>query len=63
MQFYYLGLKCFGHPIFRFWFLVTFGNKVIKIQKYYVIFVYNLQGKIGKTEKTGKKIPKDENMG
>ena len=25
-------------PFFRFWFLVTFGNKVMKIQKYFVIF-------------------------
>ena len=64
---------CFVHPIFRFWFLVTFGDKVMKIQKYYIIFVYILQGKMGKTEKNGKKItqlkwpkyqkPKDENMG
>ena len=29
---------CFVHPIFPFWFLVTFGNKVMKIQKYYVIW-------------------------
>jgi hypothetical protein len=29
---------CFVHSIFRFCFLVTFGNKVTKIQKYYVIF-------------------------
>ena len=65
--------KCFIHPIFRFWFLVTFGNEVMKIQKDYIIVVYILQGKMGKTEKTGKKItqlkwpkyqkPKDENMG
>ena len=48
--------KCFVHPIFRFWFLVTFGDKVTKIQKYYVIFVYILQGKMGKTEKNRKKI-------
>ena len=47
---------CFVHPIFGFWFWVTFGDKVMKIQKYYVIFVYILQGKMGKTEKTGKKI-------
>ena len=37
--------ECFIHPIFRFWFLVTFGNKAMKIQKYYVIFAYILQGK------------------
>ena len=45
------GHLCFVHPIFRFWFLVTYGNKVTKIQNYYVIFVYILQGKMGKTEK------------
>ena len=33
-----------------------FGIKVTKVQKYYVMFVYILQGKIGKTEKkTDKK--------
>ena len=42
--------------IFRFWFLVTFGDEVTKIQKYHVIFVYILQGKMGKIEKNGKKI-------
>ena len=62
----------FVHPIFRFWLLVTFGDEVTKIQKYYVIFVYILQGKMGKTEKNGKKItqlkwpkyqkPRGENM-
>ena len=59
LQFHQLFLLlnfCFVHPIFRFWFLVTFGNKVTKIRKYYVIFVYILQGKMGKTEKNGKKI-------
>ena len=38
----------------HFWFLVTFDNKVTKIRKYYVIFVYILQGKMGKTEKKQK---------
>ena len=42
---------CFVHSIFRFWFLVTFGDEVTKIRKYYVIFVYILQGTMGKTEK------------
>ena len=41
---------------FSFWFLVTFGDEVTKIQKYYVIFAYILQGKMGKTEKNRKKI-------
>ena len=57
---------CFVHPIFPFWFLVTFGNEVTKIWKYYVIFVNILQGKMDKTEKYWKenhatkvtKIPK-----
>ena len=40
----------------HFWFLVTFGNKYMRIQKYYVIFVYMLQDKMGKMEKNGKKI-------
>ena len=43
---------CYVHPIFWFWFLVTFEVK--KIRKYYVIFAYILQGKIGKTKKTKK---------
>ena len=40
-------------PFFIFWFLVTFGDEVTKLQKHYVIYVYLLQGKI---EKNGKKI-------
>ena len=59
-------MNCFVHPIFHFWFLFTFGDEVTKIQKYYVIFVYILKGKMGKTEKKRKenhatkvnKIPK-----
>jgi restriction endonuclease S subunit len=43
-------------PFFNFGFWVTFGDAVTKIQKYFVIFVYILQGKIGKTEKNGKEI-------
>ena len=35
-----------------FSFLVTYGDEIdTKIQKYYVIFVYILQDKMGKTEK------------
>ena len=34
------------HPIFQFWSLLA-----TKLQKYYVIFVYILQSKMGKTEK------------
>ena len=46
---------------FHFWFLVfgfwsLLAMKLRKYEKYYVIFVYILQGKMGKTEKTGKKI-------
>ena len=51
--------------MYRFWILVTFGGEV-KIQKYYVIFVYILEGKMGKTGEKQKenhatkvtKIPK-----
>ena len=45
------GALCFSHPKFRFWFLVTFGDEVTKIWKYYEFFVYILQSKMGKTEK------------
>ena len=49
--------------VFGFW---SLGNEVTKIQKYCVIFVYILQGKMSKTEKNWKenhaikvtKIPK-----
>ena len=37
---------CFVHPIFCFWLLVTLGNKVMKLRKYYAIFVYTMQGKM-----------------
>ena len=57
-SFLVIGLKmkrtydmCYVHFIFHLWFLVTFGDKVMKIWKYYVIFVYILQGKLGKTKK------------
>ena len=61
------------HLIFVFWFFVTFCDEIGKTWKYYVIFVYILQGKMGKMDKNGKKImqlkwpnyqkPKDESMG
>ena len=41
----FLEQMFFVHPIFCFLFLVTFGNEVTKIRKYYVIFVNLLQGK------------------
>ena len=51
----------------HFSFLVTLGDEVTKIQKYYVIFVYILQGKMGKMETQLKwpkfQKPKDDNMG
>ena len=37
-------------------FLVAFDDEVMKIWKYCMIFVYILQGKMGKTEKPRKKI-------
>ena len=64
---------CFIHPIFRFGFWVTFGDEVTKIQKYYIINVYILQGKMEKNRNENHTIkvtkilkyqkPKDENMG
>ena len=49
-------------PFFIFGNFVTFGDKVAKIQKYCVIFLYILQGNMGKTEKLERnhatKIPK-----
>ena len=67
---FYFDLK----QLFRsshFSFLVTFGDEVTKIWKYYLIFVYILQGKMGKMEKNWKEnhatevteIPKDKNTG
>ena len=58
--------QCFVHPIFCFLFLVIFFDEVMKLWKYYVIFVYILQGNRGKMEKKRKenhatkvtKIPK-----
>ena len=41
----HLFALCFVHSIFLFWFLVTFGDEVTKIGKYYLIFVYSSQGK------------------
>jgi len=38
----------------HFWFLVTLGDEVTEIWKYYVILVDILQGKMGKTEKNPK---------
>ena len=43
----YFIVLCFVHPIFSFCFWSLFK----KIQKYYLIFVHILQGKMGKTEK------------
>ena len=40
----------------HFSFLVTFGDDVTKIQKYYVIFVYILQGKMGNTKNQKTKM-------
>ena len=44
--------NCSLHLIFYFWLLVTFGDKVTKIQKYYVIFLCKARCK----KKTVKKI-------
>lgn len=53
-----IQINCFVHPIFSFWFLVTFSDEVTKLQKYYEVllqsFFYILLGKMGKTEKQQK---------
>ena len=56
---------CFVHLIFRFLFWVTFGDEVTKVRNYYVIFVYNWQGKMEKNQKENRatkvtKIPKNK---
>ena len=48
-----LMFRSFHFLFYDFW---SLGDKVTKIRKYYVIFVYILKGKMGKTEKNGKKI-------
>ena len=53
---YICPILYFVHPIFCYRFLVTFGDQVTKIQKYYVIFLYILQVKMDKTEKNGMKV-------
>ena len=60
----------FVHPIFRFLFLVTFGDEVMKILRNLCLHFARQDGQDGKN---GKKImqlkwpkyqkPKDENMG
>ena len=45
------GGKCFVHPIFRFWFLVTFGNQVMKILRNLCLHFARQDGKDGKNEK------------
>ena len=51
-MFQFIPFLVFGH----------FGDEVAKIQKYHIIFVYILQGKMDKTEKKRKEevteIPK-----
>ena len=49
---------CFVHPIFRYWFLVTFGDEVTKIWKYYTIFVYILQDRKNQIENRATKVTK-----
>ena len=44
--FYQTRFLCFVNPKFQFWWS-TFGNGAKKIQKYYEIIVYILQGKMG----------------
>ena len=47
------GKKCFVLPIFRFWFLVTFGDEVTKILRNHCLHFVRQDGQDGKN---GKKI-------
>ena len=49
--FFYTYIQCLMFHSSHFWFLVTFGDKVKKIRKYYAIFLYILQDKMGKRGK------------
>ena len=63
MHYIYNGLIFFLNTyvwFIPFSFLVTLGDEVTKIQKYYVIFVYILQDKMGKTEKETKRKSRPE---
>ena len=46
-------LLCFIYPIFRFWFLVTFGDEVTKILRDLCL---HFARQNGQDEKNGKKI-------
>ena len=46
-------------PFFVFGFLVTFGDEVMKIQKYYAIFIYGKKQKENYATKVSK-IPKNK---
>ena len=43
--------KCFVHPIFRFWFLVTFGDEVTKILRNLCLHFARQDGQDGKKRK------------
>ena len=47
---------CFVHPIFRFWFVVTFGDEVTKIQKILRNLRLHFARQDGQDRKKGKKI-------
>ena len=42
---------CFVHPIFRFWFLVTFGDEVTKILRNLCLHFARQDGQDGKNRK------------
>ena len=64
---------CFVHPIFRFWFLITFGDEVMKIIRNLCLHFAKQDRQDGKDGKNRKKItqlklpkyqkPEDKNMG
>ena len=44
-------MNCFVHPIFRFWFLFTFGDEVTKILRNLCLHFARQDGQDGKKQK------------
>ena len=56
------SIYCFVHPIFRFWFSVTFGDEVMKILCNLCLHFARQDGQDGKENRATKmtKIPKNK---
>ena len=62
---FHTGNNCFVHSIFRFWFLVTFGDEVTKVLRDLCLHFAWQDGKDGKNgkENYATKVTKIKNMG